>query len=75
MYGLAIPTLDELPFLKSLCWQGQTASIAGLAEDEILSLYERGWRYRGVMADLGETEKVWLQTLAAKHHSWLVNEI
>lgn len=70
-----MPTLDQLPFLKSLCWQGQTASIAHLSEDEILQLYERGWRYRGVMADLSDVEKTLLQQLATKYHSWLINEL
>ncbi len=38
--GVANAPLDQLPFLKSLCWQGQTASIAHLSEAEILQIYE-----------------------------------
>ena len=67
--------IAELPFLKSLCWQGQTASIAGLSEDELLEIYERNWRYRGVIADLSEGEEKMLLKLATQYHSWLVSEI
>ena len=74
-YFLTMPTIDQLPFLRSVCWQGKTASIAHLSEEEILQLYERHWRYRGVIADLGETETILLQRLAAKYHSWLINEL
>jgi hypothetical protein len=70
-----MPSLDKLPFLKSLCWQGHSASVAGLSDDEILQLYERNWRYRGVVADLSEEEKIMLLQLATKYHSWIVNEI
>jgi hypothetical protein len=70
-----MPPLDKLPFLKSLCWQGHAASVVGLSNDEILQLYERNWRYRGVVADLSEDEKILLLQLATQYHSWIVNEI
>jgi hypothetical protein len=74
--GLDMMTsLDNLPFLKSLCWQGHSASVAELSDDEILQLYERNWRYRGVIADLSEDEKILLSQLATKHHSWIANEL
>ena len=73
--ALGIPTLDKLPFLQSLCWQGETPSIAHLTENEILQLYERNWRYRGVVADLSTEEKRLLKQLATKYRSWVVNEI
>ncbi|MGG6265071.1 hypothetical protein ACQ4M3_06435 [Leptolyngbya sp. AN03gr2] len=67
--------LDELPFLRSICWQGETPSIDPLNDAEIIQLYERNWRYRGVIADLSETEKEIVYQLAIEHHSWLVNEL
>ena len=67
--------ITDLPFLRALCWQGQEASIAELAEDEILQMYERNWRYRGVVADLGEAEGEMLFKLAAQYRSWLVSEL
>lgn len=70
-----MPPIADLPFLQSLFWQGQSASIAGLSEDEILQTYERNWRYRGVVADLSADEKKMLFKLATKHQSWLVSEL
>lgn len=70
-----ILSIAELPLLQSLCWQGKEASIASLSEEEVLSVYERNWRYRGVIADLGEEEAKMLLDLAMRHHSWLVNEL
>ncbi|MEM9946926.1 MAG: hypothetical protein AAF810_12785 [Cyanobacteria bacterium P01_D01_bin.36] len=67
--------IEDLPFLKSLCWQGQTASIKGLSEDEILQMYERNWRYRGMIAELGKDEEKMLVKLATQHRSWLANEL
>jgi hypothetical protein len=67
--------LDDLPFLKSLCWQGDTPSIAHLSDAEILQLYERNWRYRGVIANLSEEEKTVVRQLALKYDSWLANEV
>ena len=70
-----LPPLEDMPFLKSLCWQGQSASVVGLADGEILELYERNWHYRGVLADLGDIERAVLKQLAKHHASWIVNEI
>ncbi|MEL7330943.1 MAG: nucleotidyl transferase AbiEii/AbiGii toxin family protein [Cyanobacteria bacterium J06560_2] len=72
---LGMPTLDQLPFLRSVCWQGEVASITQLTEGEILQLYERNWQYRGVTADLSKTETRLLQQLATKYRSWVVNEL
>lgn len=67
--------LEDLPFLRSLCWQGEAPSIIGLSEIEILQLYERNWRYRGAIADLSETERLFVQKLAQHHQSWLINDV
>ncbi|MEL6159356.1 MAG: nucleotidyl transferase AbiEii/AbiGii toxin family protein [Cyanobacteria bacterium J06623_5] len=72
---MPIPQLTVLPFLESICWQGQRSSVEGLSEMEILQLYERNWHYRGAIADLSKTEETMLVQLAQKHHSWLANEI
>lgn len=68
-------SLADFPFLQSLCWQGQSASVTGLCDEEILQLYERNWHYRGVIADLSKAEKDMLQQLAERHRSWLINEV
>lgn len=67
--------LEELPFLRSLCWQGSTPSIDGFSEQEVLNLYERNWRFRGVMAEVSDREAIVIRALAVKHHSWLANEV
>jgi hypothetical protein len=67
--------LEHLPFLTSLCWQGAQPSIAHLSEQDILNLYERNWRLRGVMVDLSEQEMMFIRRIAVEYHSWLVNEV
>jgi hypothetical protein len=67
--------LEQLPFLTSLCWQGERPTIAHLSERDILNLYERNWRLRGVMADPGEQEVRFIRRIAAEYQSWLVNEV
>ena len=67
--------LEELPFLRSLCWQGNVPSIDQWSEQDVLNLYERNWRFRGVMAEVSDGEATVIRALAMKHHSWLVNEI
>jgi len=69
----AFSILSELPFLESMCWQGQSASVTSLSEEEVLQLYERNWRYRRAIADIGEVEKAKLLQLATKHQSWLAS--
>jgi hypothetical protein len=72
---MELPSLEQLPFLASLCWQGAQPTIAHLSELDILHLYERNWRLRGVMADLSEPEVMFIRRIAAEYHSWLVNEV
>ncbi len=67
--------LEAFPLLKSLCWQGEKPSIEGLTEVEILSIYERNWRLRGVMENLSVAEIEWIQTYGKLYDSWLINEL
>jgi hypothetical protein len=67
--------LESLPFLRSLCWQSEQASIEGLSDEDILDLYERNWRYKGVMAELSDIEAQFVKRLAQQHQSWLVNHV
>ncbi len=66
---------EDLPFLAALCWQGSRPAIAQLTAWEILQIYERNWRWRGVMADISEPEAAFIHQLATQYHSWLVNEV
>ncbi|MEL6604519.1 MAG: hypothetical protein AAFP20_14985 [Cyanobacteria bacterium J06614_10] len=66
---------EDQPFLRSICWQGESPALATLSDQEMLQLYERNWRYRGVLADLSEREKAILLDVATKYQSWLVSEL
>jgi len=59
----------KLPFLEAVCWD--LGNINQLDQDEILNRYERGWEYRGVLADLEGDEKAFLIPLAKAKGSWL----
>ena len=63
----------KLPFLQAICWQRE--DVSQLTSDEMIDLYERGWHYRGVLADLEGDELIFLKSLAQAQHSWLVNDV
>lgn len=71
------PALPEkpahLPFLQAICWE--LADVGLLTPDEMLNRYERGWAYRGVLADIEGEEKQYLSTLATLHGSWLQGRV
>jgi hypothetical protein len=64
---------DDLPFLRAICWQ--TGNVKHFTEDEMLDRYERGWHYRGVLADLEGEELDFLRRLAITKGSWLANDV
>lgn len=70
-----LPSIDDLPFLRSLCWQGNSPDITLLSESEILQLYERNWRYKNVMADVSEVERQFIHKLARRYGSWIGNDV
>lgn len=59
----------QLPFLEAVCWE--LRNVHDLTADEMLNRYERGWAYRGTLADLGEQERVFVRKLAVARGSWL----
>ena len=44
----------KLPFLESICWQ--TANVYEFTLEEMLSRYERGWKYRNLFNNLADDE-------------------
>lgn len=60
---------ENLPFLEAICWD--LANVHKLTPDEMLCRYERGWDYRGALADLDGKEKAFLAALARAKGSWL----
>ena len=62
---LVVP--DELPFLESLSWFD--ARWRELSPFEMLQRYERGWRHRGVTADLSAEEAAFVRALIQRFGS------
>ena len=60
---------DELPFLESLSWFD--ARWRELSPLEMLQRYERGWRHRGVTAELSAVELAFVQALVQRFGSFL----
>lgn len=63
------------PLLCALCWQGTSANPINLSESEIIQIYERGWRWRRVLAEPTEGELAFIRQIAERHQSWLVNHV
>ena len=64
---------EKLPFLDSICWQ--TKDIKQFTLSEMLNRYERGWRYRGTLADLEGEELNFVRELANINNSWIVCDV
>lgn len=68
---------SDLPFLQSLLWQtertdGQTEA---LSHEEMLNVYERGWRYRDTLESPTPEELSFIRQLALEHKSWLIHDV
>lgn len=63
----------KLPFLEAICWQ--TEDVYRLIPEEMLSRYERGWKYRTLFNNLEDEELEFLRRLAKHYHSWLQVEV
>lgn len=69
--GASIP--EKLPFLEAICWQ--TENVYRFSPEEMLSRYERGWRYRDLYNNLEGEELDFLKKLAKQYHSWLQSDL
>ncbi|MEA5569616.1 hypothetical protein [Calothrix sp. UHCC 0171] len=63
----------KLPFLESISWQ--ITDVYKPTLEEMLSSYERGWRYRDIFNNLEGEELNFLKEIARKYRSWLVVEL
>ena len=63
----------KLPFLEAICWQ--TKNVYQFTSEEMLSRYERGWRYRDIYNNLEDEEITFIQQLAKHYQSWLQVEL
>ena len=64
---------EKLPFLEAICWQ--TENVYRLNPEQMLSRYERGWRYRNLFNNLEGQELSFLKQLAKQYNSWLQSDI
>lgn len=60
---------QKLPFLEAICWQ--TTDVKHFTSFEMLSRYERGWHYRGVLGEPSSEELQFIKQLVQCHGSWL----
>jgi hypothetical protein len=66
-------TPKTLPFLESICWQ--TENVYRFDPEQMLSRYERGWRYRNLFNNLEGQELYFLKQLARRYNSWLQSDL
>lgn len=64
---------ETLPFLEAICWQ--TENVYRLDPEQMLSRYERGWRYRKLFNNLKDQELDFLKQLAKRYNSWLQSDL
>ncbi|MDF5732945.1 MAG: hypothetical protein PUP92_34380 [Rhizonema sp. PD38] len=64
---------ERLPFLESICWQ--TADVYRFTLEQMLSRYERGWRYHNILNNLEGEELNFVKKLAKYYKSWLQVEL
>jgi hypothetical protein len=67
------PPPSSLPFLQALCWQ--STGIDHFTPLEMLHRYERGWHYRGAIADPSPEETEYLRSLCQEYGSWLSDSL
>jgi hypothetical protein len=60
---------QKLPFLESICWQ--ITDVYRLTPEEMLSCYERGWKYGEIFNNLKGEELIFITELARNYNSWL----
>ena len=64
---ISIPT--KLPFLEALCWQVE--DVHKFTPEQMLSCYERGWKYLNIFNNLEGEELNYLREIAKYYQSWL----
>lgn len=67
-----MPTPDphvpaKLPFLEAISWYDRRP--LELSPKDMLTRYEAGWRFCGVLCDLSDEEREWIRYLVERHGS------
>lgn len=64
----------KLPFLEAVCKKlNQRINLDD--EQRLLGLYERGWIFRGVLANLEGDEARYVRALATRYNSWIARQV
>lgn len=64
---------QKLPFLEFVCWQ--TKNVYDFSLEEMLTAYERGWRYRSLFNNIAQDELEFIKTIAQEYQSWLIIDL
>jgi hypothetical protein len=65
---------EKLPLLEAICKRlNQRVNMD--SEQSVLGLYERGWIFKGVIANTNEREARYVRALANKYDSWIARQV
>lgn len=64
----------KLPLLDAICKKlNQRVNLD--SEQSVLGLYERGWIFKGVIANMDDQEARYVRALANKYNSWIARQV
>lgn len=64
----------KLPLLDAICKKlNQRVNLD--SEQSVLGLYERGWIFKGVIANMDNQEARYVRALATKYNSWIARQV
>lgn len=65
---------SKLPFLDAICKKlNQRINLDD--EQRVLGVYERGWIFKGVLANLDGEEARYVRALATRYNSWIARQV
>ncbi|BES69184.1 hypothetical protein RE428_02020 [Marinobacter nanhaiticus D15-8W] len=64
----------KLPLLDAICKKlNQRVNLDN--EQSVLGLYERGWIFKGVIANTDDQEARYIRALATRYNSWIARQV
>ena len=65
---------QKLPLLDAICKKlNQRVNMDD--EQRVLGLYERGWIFNGVLANMSDAEARYVRALANRYGSWIARQV
>lgn len=65
---------EKLPLLDAICKKlNQRVNLED--EQRVLGVYERGWIFKGVLANLDGGEARYVKALASRYNSWIARQV